>query len=588
MHHCRIPLFALSLLPSLPLTASALQGDGSSYQLANVEDLGWDVGIGPGDPFADACAGDFDGDHIPDLMLQKGRAVAFLDSAAAHSSFFELPWVIDDIAKLRGGADGDSDQDSLLTTGPDGLCLVEFDSASGTFTQSVLATGSWVGAVRLRVADLDEDGDDDVLGVASNAFDILKHDNHGGGAWGTKPGFTSDHAVLDVFALEWRESGPPGLEIALNTLDGIQVFDPLFDEIEDVRSAVVDDALAVVRRKTSTDRLAWFTGSPGGSGQVLYVFDDLVVDPILTMPTWQVRACIAADLDGDTDEDLIANGTDGHVLRVFENLTIDPSGGDPPAGAFSLDLGYMSAFELGAEGAYAAANIATPVAYDLSLDGLVDICAAVTTTDNVRMYQGQVISGGSGPPEASEMPFLDLVEVAGTICTGNVTAPSVVDGFDTISFEMVTNSALEQMYSHLGVIVWYQEPTVELVYPIADSFSLHALSSISCGTSKCLDVPVNSSGRPSGTVFYFEVRPVLMDGMHGIDDIGPHVLGAYSDSPTSLLSTVDIHPSWGGVVDVDEGCTESQGLTGAFAKVRRFEFDPTPGCPDYGVHFGFQ
>ena len=95
--------------------------------------------------------------------------------------------------------DGDGDTDFVTAVLSTGQLVVQRNNGNGTFTQVVWVTGL-VNCGNIKVADVDGDGDDDVVGGSSgnlpfgSSSELFLIRNNGGGSWSfgwtnTSPGF---------------------------------------------------------------------------------------------------------------------------------------------------------------------------------------------------------------------------------------------------------------------------------------------------------------------------------------------------------------------------------------------------------------
>ena len=182
------------------------------------------------------------------------------------------------------------------------------------------------GAYAVSSADLDGDGDIDVLSAALNSNAINFYNNLGGGVFSSWGSFPSVSQASDVFPVDvdldgdmdvlysakasnklaWREnlggwsfSAEKIITLNANGIYGIYSADLDGDGDMDVLSASDNDG-----------KIAWYENL--GTG----VID--TTQKIITTAGVNTRAVYAADLDGDGDLDVIAN--DSGMLVWYENL----------------------------------------------------------------------------------------------------------------------------------------------------------------------------------------------------------------------------------------------------------------------------
>ncbi|MHC5002256.1 MAG: FG-GAP-like repeat-containing protein [Planctomycetota bacterium] len=273
-------------------------------------------------------SGDDDGDGVPDECGPAG--LTFTARTITTDADAALCVVAADV-------DGDGDVDVVSASrNDDTVAWYENDGGRPpAFTPRTITTGA-NGASAVFAADLDGDGDTDVIAASRNDDTVAWHENLGG----TPPAFaertiaTDADAAFDVFAAD---------------LDG-------------------DERLDVIAASRNDDRVTWYRNDgatpPGFEPHV--ISDD--VDAAVSV--W------AADLDGDEDVDVLATAFDADRVWWFEN-----AGGSPPAFAPRIVSD--------------AAPEATDVsAADVDGDGAVDVLAATRADDSIVWYR----SDGESPP----------------------------------------------------------------------------------------------------------------------------------------------------------------------------------------------
>ncbi len=204
-------------------------------------------------------------------------------------------------------------------------------------TRSVVTNGS-----RARMAssgDLDQDGDIDIVSILGT--EILWHQNDGN----QPPGF--QNRVVDS-----RLDGGRWVDVA--DMDG-------------------DGDLDIISAITSDNRIAWHENSGGATPS----FSTRVI----SKNAIGVRAALAADLDGDGDQDVYSASHGDNKIAWYENL-------DGVAGQFAEHVVTQSTVY--ARSAYAA---------DLDGDGDMDLMSASQNDDKVNWYRN------NGGPKPTFTPF---------------------------------------------------------------------------------------------------------------------------------------------------------------------------------------
>ncbi|MYE80845.1 MAG: VCBS repeat-containing protein, partial [Gammaproteobacteria bacterium] len=227
--------------------------------------------------------------------------------------------------------DGDGDPDVLSASPHDDKIAWYENQGAGRFsTQQVIATDA-DGATWVHAADLDGDGDADVLSASDFDAKIAWYENLGGG------NFSSQHPIT------LEAVGAVAVHAA--DLDG--------DGDADVLSASHRD-----------DKVAWYENLGDGSFSAQRVIEDAVDG------AYSVHA---ADLDGDGDADVVTAAFEGDRIAWHENL-----GGGRFSGRRDIATGVD-----GAASVHAA---------DMDGDGDLDVLAASFEGNEVAWYE----NGGAG------------------------------------------------------------------------------------------------------------------------------------------------------------------------------------------------
>ncbi|MEM7308363.1 MAG: FG-GAP-like repeat-containing protein [Planctomycetota bacterium] len=238
--------------------------------------------------------------------------------------------------------DGDGDVDVLSASWDDDTIAwyENLDGEGGFGPQRIISSGA-NGARSVTAADLDGDGDADVISASENDDKIAWYANtDGAGTFGPEQIVTLDAArAVSVVAAD---------------LDG--------DGDLDLASASEGDG-----------KIAWYENADGlGSfgGQV-----------VLPGPAVGASDVLAADLDGDGDRDVVWSSSTADTLSWHENLD--------GSGAF----GAASTIATGADFARSLA------AADLDGDGDLDVLSASELDDTVAWYENTDGLGAFGPEQ---------------------------------------------------------------------------------------------------------------------------------------------------------------------------------------------
>jgi len=243
----------------------------------------------------------------------------------------------------------------LLLVLPVLLCAASAFATEIPFTRVDIDT-SLSGAAHALTADLDMDGDDDVVATAIFGDDLVWYENTAGD--GTS--WSSNAIDLDLdYAF--------GLDLA--DLDG-------------------DGDLDVLATAVRGDEVVWYENDLDGAATWPRSVIESIDDP------WTVEA---ADLDGDGDLDVLMASDASSTLQWYENLVGDGS-------TWAINT---------IDSAFSGANWAT--AGDIDQDGTLDVLATAYDGDEVAWYANTAGDGSSWTKTTmgtSDGPFeADLVDL---------------------------------------------------------------------------------------------------------------------------------------------------------------------------------
>lgn len=272
-----------------------------------------------------------------------GSAVVWFENKLRTTSSFVRNTISTDlnypVAIYPTDLDHDGDLD-VLAAARDANSITWFENNGALppgFTAHLIANDT-IAAVAVHAADIDGDGDMDVVSASEDDNKIAWYTNDG-----NKPPNFTEHVI--------RQFAPP---------------DPKKDYAKTVFAADVDrdHDVDIVYGSEDNNQVGWLENLGGATS---------FTDHPLANDTDHTKAVYSTDVDNDGDMDVLAASSDDHRITWLEN-----TGGAPPA--FSLQNITVNA--AGAHSVYAA---------DLDRDGDPDILSASRDDNRVTWYPNQMI-----------------------------------------------------------------------------------------------------------------------------------------------------------------------------------------------------
>jgi len=251
---------------------------------------------------------------------------------------------------VAADVDGDGDRDVLAASfDDDEIAWYENIDGRGAFGEQRLISTLADGAIAVFAADVDGDGDVDALSASLGDGKIAWYENAdaAGGSWNERPIATVIGGVSSIFAADVDGDGDLDILSASQdddrvswheNTDGLGTFGP-----RQVVSLSANGASAVAGADLNGDgktdvlsasffdsRVAWYENLGGASGFA----EPRVISAVVT----GARAVFATDLDGDGDVDVLSASQDDDEITWYENESGDCNGNGSPDGC-DVDFG---------------------------------------------------------------------------------------------------------------------------------------------------------------------------------------------------------------------------------------------------------
>jgi hypothetical protein len=374
---------------------------------------------------------------------------------------------------FTGDLDGDGDQDVLSASyGDDTIAWYENrlnDGINNDFTtQQVISTAA-DGASSVHAADLDGDGDLDVLSASNTDDKIAWYENRLND--GINNDFNPAQKVISTTA-------DLATSVSATDVDGDGDMDVL-------SSSRIDDKIAWYENTTGTgifstekvidafadEAMCVTTGDVDGDGDLdvlsssridmmIVWYENLSIHRSALIPQQSIISTvadfpvdiIASDVDGDGDMDALAAFNNDNLIAWYENISCNPLAFSPHS---------ISSAAMGAQSVYVA---------DIDRDGHLDVLSASQADDKIAWYKNNGLAVFGAP------------NVISTSADGASAVFAVdVDGDGDVD-------ALSASQSN-GEIVWYES---DGAYPPA--FTDHLISSLAAGALDVLAIDLDGDG----------------------------------------------------------------------------------------------
>jgi len=498
-----------------------------------------------------------------------------------------------DIATSADGAhsvfaadmDGDGDMDIVSASSRDHtIAWYENNGAADpSWTAANIATNA-ISARSVFAADMDGDGDMDIVSASMSDDTIAWYENNGAAdpSWTAADIATSADGAFSVFAADMDGDGDMDIISASYKDDTIAWYenngavDPswtaanIATSADNARSVFAADMdgdgdMDIVSASMSDDTIAWYENN--GAADPSWTAADI------STSAYGANSVYAADMDGDGDMDIISASTNDIIAWYENNGAADPTwtaaidgewiatSADGATSVFAADMdgdGDMDIISASsnddtiawyenngaADPIWTAADIATSAdeatsvyAADMDGDGDMDIISASSNDDTIAWYENgtgysfawDVDNGNNSAPSDGTY----TTTVSGTDLAGNA-----YSGTDSITFTIDTTAPTVSLTDTDADNLVSVSEVVTITAGFSEAMTATPTISITGIVSSVIMAPV--SGTNSYTYAWDTSSGTLSDGIYSATVSGTDLIGnAYIAGTQSITFRVD-------------------------------------------------
>ncbi|MEM8963590.1 MAG: VCBS repeat-containing protein, partial [Acidobacteriota bacterium] len=312
-------------------------GDGSAWSGSTITDLA------SGDP-TDIKPADIDGDGDIDVLitLEETDEVIFFENVNGDGTSWTRLTITDTatdaIAVAAGDIDGDGDIDALVASpGDNTVAFHENTAGDGSAWSEVTISSTFGGARDVFAADVDGDGDLDAVAVARVDDEVSWFENTAGDGslWTERNIATSILAAFGVFAADLDGDGDVDVLSANRQSDSVLWFENTMGEgtgFTQRTVAAIETASAVVAGDVDGDGDVDVFAASYTDDEVTWHANDTIhrdaffpTEQTLSSTTAYASSVATADIDGDGDIDAFSAAYNGNAFSWHENTAADGS-----------------------------------------------------------------------------------------------------------------------------------------------------------------------------------------------------------------------------------------------------------------------
>ncbi|MEL6561003.1 MAG: FG-GAP-like repeat-containing protein [Bacteroidota bacterium] len=219
--------------------------------------------------------------------------------------------------------DGDGDMDVLSASTSDDRIAWYENNGSQSFTQNTISTDA-DGASSVYAADIDGDGDMDVLSASGTDDKIAWYENNGSESFTEQSISTATNSPNAIFAIDVDSDGDMDIlsasrsdnRIAWFENDGSEsfTFNTISTSASDAKSVYAIDVdgdgdIDVLSASTNDDKIAWYENN--GS--------EVFTERTISTSADAANGVFAIDVDGDGDIDVLSSSEGDNKIAWYEN-----------------------------------------------------------------------------------------------------------------------------------------------------------------------------------------------------------------------------------------------------------------------------
>lgn len=508
------------LLPALlPLLWATSVGAQTAPQWSR----SWPAGLGGAGPFGRVVAGNISDDAVTDVALIKGGSAVYAHDPGKLGSFLEIQSGVNDLDVIRGASP--EGRGAVVVVDAVGLRGYWLADGATSFSSILIDSSAWAGATLVKAADLDGDGDDDVIGLAADGMTLLTCFANGPpGSFSPGPSRTLTSLVSAIEPIRWDADLP--LEIACLTAVGVEIVQPNGTVIVVATNQVPGGVMtAIAETGRLHERLVWITKHANGINEVLVVVDrDGEETPITIAPLLSV-GIEAIDVDQDGYEDVAVSGKISQALLIMFNQNDDPTA----SATFGFAAGEFALPPLTATPAMPDLLAeAEPAAGDYDGDGDLDLFCPVSANGTIAMVGNTKANASQQRPvlvDDEPFEYINLTPpVAGEIASGEARVDLVIDA-----------PAAAPDATHIAFSVWRQDALGEDVVPVAVQTEWIATANLVYPVT--IGLLLDEPTYPNEAIYSFDLRYVDLGPVGEIVTSYPSVTASFTvdDATTAAL-----------------------------------------------------